>query len=249
MTKIDFHNTCAIVLAAGKGTRMKAGNVNKVTLPIAGTPIIIRIVTKLKDAGIKDIFVVVGHAKESVINLLGKSVNFVEQEEQLGTGHAVRVALSHVPKNFENIFVFYGDDTSYDRQILENLYKRHKKNNNCLSFLTIDIKDPTGLGRIKRDKEGRLIGIIEEKDATKEEKMIKEVNPGCFIFKRWFLDKYIEELPKNKITKEYYITDLIGMGIEKGEKVEGVKEKYTKWQGFNTLEELQKADKILQVKK
>ncbi len=243
--KIDSLTTSAIILAAGKGTRMNAGEKNKVTLQLAGKPIIARVVEKVTDAGVADIFVVVGHARESVMEVLGNKVSYITQDQQLGTGHAVKVAMERIPEEFTNTFVFYGDDTSYDPTILESLYARHIASRNALTFLTFEVEDATGLGRIYRNEKGDLLGIVEEKDASNEQKQICEINPGCFIFETRFLRKYLNQIPLNPIKNEYYLTDIIALGLAGGEKIEAMKSVNTSWHGINTPEELEEASEQL----
>ena len=167
-----FDHTCAIILAAGKGKRMNVGRVNKVTVSLSGEPIILRIVKNLQNAGINDLILVVGHARESVEKLVGNSVRYAYQKKRLGTGHALKVGLKEVPENDKNVFVFYGDDTSYDSKVLASLLQKHTQMKADITFLTIRLDDPKGLGRIYRDGTGNLIGIVEEKDATDEQKKI-----------------------------------------------------------------------------
>lgn len=238
-------NTCAVVLAAGKGTRMKAGDVNKVTLPLNGKPIIKRIVENIESTGIEKTFVVVGHAKESVRAILGERVEYIEQKEQLGTGHAVKVALKNIPQLYTDVFVFYGDDTSYETDVLNKLSKFHEKCDNDLSFLTVRVDNPQGLGRIVRSEEGALVAIVEEKDATDSELKINEINPGCFLFKRDFLNQFIDKIPLNEAKGEYYITDIIKLGLESGKRVDAMEASDVKWRGVNTPEELKEAEHLI----
>lgn len=238
-------NVCAIILAAGKGTRMNSSDVNKVTLEIGGKPIIQRIIEAIKNTGIKDIVVVVGFAKQSVEKLLSSDVIVAEQKEPQGTGHAVKVALPRVPKESRNVLVLYGDDGFwFTAEILNNLYNKHMQSQADITFCTAIIDNPAGLGRVIRE-EGQVIDIVEEKIANNEQKAILEVNIGGFLIKKAFLEKNIDEIPKNPISKEYYFTDIIPIAAQKEANIQTLTLENFKWRGVNTPEELQEAEKLL----
>ncbi len=237
----------AIILAAGKGSRMKATTVNKVAMPLLDKPMIIHTIERLEKMNIKDIVVVVGFAKESVMNALGNKVIFAVQNKRLGTAHAVTCGLKEIPEGIEHVLVVNGDDSAfYTTEILENLIKTHSESKAALTFLTIERDNPTGLGRIVRGTNGRLSSIVEEKDATDKEREIKEINPGCYLFSVQFLKKYLPMVQKSPVSGEYYITSLIDIGIKHGEVVETQKAGNIVWRGVNTKEELLEAEKIMQ---
>lgn len=240
------NNLGAIILAAGKGTRMKSKSVNKVTMHLAQKPMIVHTVELLESLGIKDIVVVVGFAKESVINILGNTVKFAEQKKRLGTAHAVKVALEKIDSKTNNVLVLNGDDSAfYSKKIIDSLIKKHFNDDSSFTFLTIEKDNPYGLGRVLRNKDEKVKAIIEEKDATKAQRDIKEVNPGCYIFKSDFLNKYISQVKKSSITREYYLTSLIGMGIENNEKIETLRAGNLIWRGVNTKDELLEAQELI----
>lgn len=241
----EFQHTCAIVLAAGKGKRMNAKKANKVTYELSGEPIIVRIVHNLEKTGIPHVVLVVGHAKESVQKLLGDSVIYAHQKKRLGTGHALRVGLSAVPADSDTIFVFYGDDTSYSSEVLRALVKKHRDTKADITFLTIKLADPTGLGRIFRDEKGKLIEIVEEKDADEHQRLIQEINPGCFVFSKTFLERYIKKIPKSPVTGEYYLTSLIELALKHYLNVQTHCEENLPWRGINTPTELQEAEHLI----
>jgi len=240
----------AIILAAGKGKRMKLAEANKVTLQLARKPIVQHITDFMHKIGIQTIVVVVGHAKESVMDALkDQNVLFAEQKEQLGTGHAAQAALDVLPEQVTDVCIVYGDDavlyTKENENIISELFTTHLRSDAAFTFLTIEQDDPTGLGRIVRDGEGRLLAIVEEKDATDEERKIKEINPGCFVFSIDFLKKYLPHVEKSPVTGEYYLTSLIDMAIVHGEHVVTVQGGKRKWRGVNTPEELIEAEKLM----
>ncbi len=237
----------AIILAAGKGSRMKATTVNKVAMPLMDKPMIIHTIERLEKMNITDIVVVVGFAKESVMNVLGNKVIFAVQNKRLGTAHAVSCGLKKIASGIEHVLVVNGDDSAfYTTEILENLIKTHSESNAALTFLTIDRDNPTGLGRIVRNENGKLSSIVEEKDATDEQRNIKEINPGCYLFSVEFLQKYLPMVKKSSVSGEYYITSLIDIGIKHGEVVETQKAGNIAWRGVNTKEELLEAEQMMQ---
>lgn len=238
-------NIAAIVLAAGKGKRMKSKAFNKVVLNLGKKPMILYAIELLEAVQIKPIIVVVGFAKDSVMSVLGNRVIFAEQEKRLGTAHATWCGLKKLNSKISDVLVLNGDDSAfYTENLIEKLTKTHLASGVALTFLTIVLDDPLGLGRIIRDKNGKVLAIVEEKDATEEEKKIKEINPACYLFKRSFLTKYLKKVKKSKVTGEYYLVDLIGLAVSHKEKVEAVKMKEIPWRGVNTEEELKEARRL-----
>lgn len=242
----DFDNLWLIILAAGKGKRMKAKEKNKVTYKVKGVPMITRTVNLVKEAGIHNILIVVGFAKESVISLFNNHIKFVEQKKRLGTGHAVKTALKEIPKTAKDVMVLYGDDSFlYSPKIFREIYNVHKRDNSKVTILTVKIDNPTGLGRVIRNNEGKVVGIIEEKDADEEQKKIKEINTACYVFNSIFLRRYIKQIPKSKITGEYYLPSLVELAVKNKEKIDALKLDNFKWRGVNTPNELNEAEKML----
>lgn len=245
----DKHAIAAVILAAGKGKRMNMNEANKVTALLNGQPIISHIVTFMENLTLGAVIIVVGHEKESVKEAVQAStVIFVEQTEQLGTGHALHYALDVLPKGITDLFVVYGDDAVFynakNQPVMENLFVHHAQNKSAITFLTIEKDDPTGLGRIVRNEAGSVVSIVEEKDATVEQRNIQEINPGCFIFNVDFVKKYLPIVEKSPVTGEYYLTSLIDVALGSGEKVETVRGGKLAWRGVNTPEELIEAEKI-----
>lgn len=237
----------AIILAAGRGTRMKMVSENKVVLPLAGKPMIQHIVEFMKRFQIETTVVVVGFAKESVMNVLKNfNVIYAEQKEPLGTGHALACALDKLPKGIENVFVVYGDDAvlyaENNTPTIKRLFEVQESDNAAITFLTIDQANPHALGRIVRDPKGDLLAIVEEKDATDEQRKIIEINPGCFVFSVKFLEKYLSEIERSPVTGEYYINNFIDLALKNGERVRAIKGGEMNWRGVNSKEELDEAE-------
>jgi bifunctional UDP-N-acetylglucosamine pyrophosphorylase/glucosamine-1-phosphate N-acetyltransferase len=235
-----------IILAAGRGKRMNLKYANKVTLTLADKPLILHSVQLLSKMKFTQIIVVVGFAKDSVKKVLKDTrVIFAEQTKQMGTAHAVESALSKLDKKINDVLVIQGDDSHfYNETIISNLIGIHLSEKASLTFLTITAQNPSGLGRIVRDKNGKVVGIVEEKDATENTRKINEINPACYIFDVQFLKKYLPKIPKSKITGEYYLTSLIDIAIKNNEKIQTLKAGEMIWRGINTVEDLIEAEKL-----
>ncbi len=239
-----MNKTGAIILAAGKGSRMKAKKSNKVTYMLGNKPMIMHVVHLLEDMKLSPIVIVIGFAKESVRSLFDKNVIFAEQTKRLGTAHAALQALKVLPEDITDVFILNGDDSAfYTNRILNKLLAIHLDNQNAITFLTIKVNNPYGLGRVVR-KKGEVVAIVEEKDATEKERKIDEINPACYLFDVQFLRKYLSKVPKSKVTGEYYLMSLLEIAIKKSERVEGVKGGNIPWRGVNTGDELKEAEEL-----
>ncbi|OGV92439.1 hypothetical protein A3B57_04005 [Microgenomates group bacterium RIFCSPLOWO2_01_FULL_47_10] len=237
------NQVAAIVLAAGKGARMKSTTTNKVALTLAERPIIAYTIDNLQQAGISTIITVVGFAQDSVREALGDRGIFVTQRWQKGTGDAVKVGLSAVPGDVTDVVSVYGDDSAfYPPEVIRQLIATHQAKNADITLLTVKKNNPAGLGRIIRDKTGSITAIVEEKNAVPTQKLITEINTGLYCFKRTFLDTYIHQIQKNPVSGEYYLTDLIEIAKSAGAKVEAVLcDDNSVWQGINDPSELDSA--------
>lgn len=240
-------NTAVVILAAGKGTRIKSKNINKVVLPLAGKPMISYVVTKLLNMKLPDIFVVVGFAKKSVMQALGNHVTYVIQKRRLGTASAVSSAMNKI-KKFETALILNGDDSAfYPQDVIKNLLKSHRKNSPVITILTVIKENPFGLGRIIREKE-KTVAIIEEKNASPIQKKIKEVNTACYVFSVKFLRNYLPLVKKNPLKKEYYLTDLVEIAVRNNLPIETYTAPEKIFIGVNTKEELLLADSAMKMR-
>ena len=200
----------AIILAAGKGTRMKS-DVLKVAHSVAGKPIVSYVVDTVSAMDVTDIFLVVGHQAD----LLKKSVQdekitYVLQEAQLGTGHAAQQVAPHLnAKSPDTILVLAGDCPLIEASTLRNLIAIHTESNAAVTILTTVMTDPGTYGRILRGKMGTVLGIREAKDCTAEELQVNEVNTGVYVFQVPDLFESLEDVTTNNAQKEYYLTDVI----------------------------------------
>jgi bifunctional UDP-N-acetylglucosamine pyrophosphorylase/glucosamine-1-phosphate N-acetyltransferase len=209
----------ALVLAAGKGTRMKS-ETPKVLHPLLEEPILHYPLCALREAGFEKIAVVVGYGGETVAEWIGREwpdVEIVWQREQKGTGHAVQAAASWW-RRFQDVLVVPGDTPLLSSATLASFADRHRGADAQGSFLSFIPPDPRGYGRVVRDMNG--VRIVEEKDASGEERHIREVNSGIYLFRTSELDQVIGRLSDENAQREYYLTDVIPMLSSLGERVE-----------------------------
>lgn len=238
-----YKDVTGVILAGGKGKRMQS-TTPKVLHTIAGRPIIAYSLENLRKAGIKEVIPVLGYKSDMVLKHLSTNVNYAIQPKQLGTGNAVLNAFPKISPNTSHLLVINGDDSAfYTPNTIQKVVDTHLKSNSVLTFVSLIQDDPMGLGRVIRNNKGELIAIIEEKNATKDQKKIKEVNDGLYVFNYKWLKKHIFDIKKNKIAKEYYLVDLIEIALKNKNKVSVYKlPNSSEWQGVNTPEQLQTAE-------
>lgn len=211
MSKIAF-----LILAAGKSKRMKT-SIPKVLHKICGKSMISYILNAIEPFA-SDIGIVIGFNGELVKKEVGDGPVYIEQPLQKGTGDAVRVAKDFWNK-YETLIVLPGDVPFLSYHTIKRLLDVHFEEKNVVTLLTAFLDNPSGYGRMVRDENGRLIKIVEEKDATPEEREIKEVNGGVYCFDVEFLDKSILKLDSNNVQGEYYLPDLIKIAVDSSLKV------------------------------
>ena len=235
-----------IVLAAGKGKRMNHEDIPKVLIEIKNKPIINYVLNAIEASNVcKTPVIVIGFQKEKVINKLGNKYVYIEQKEQLGTGHAVNVCKNFLKGKAENILVLYGDHPSITESMVKNLAESHLKNNNILTLGTIKVDNFQDwksvfydYGRIIRDNKGEVSAILEKKDASETQLKITEVNPSYFCFKASWLWNNIEKLKNNNSQKEYYLTDLLNLAFSQKQKINAVLIDPKEGLGINTKKQL-----------
>ncbi len=208
----------AVILAAGKGTRLRS-ELPKVLHEICDRPMLAYVLDACRAAGVAECTVVVGHGKELVIQAFADDghIRWVEQNPQLGTGHAVMVCREQL-KGFDHALVLCGDGPLIRSEVLQELLARHIAEGSAATLATAVLDDPTGYGRIWRDAEGRLRGIVEHADATPEQRQIREVNPSYYCFKVPDLLVALDQIKPNNAKGEYYITDALAILIQAGKK-------------------------------
>lgn len=208
----------AVILAAGKGKRMKSKK-HKVLLPVCGKPMIDHILDQLSQMEISKTVIVIGHKAESIQAHLGDRALFVKQQEQLGTGHAVLQA-KPILKNEEGItLVLTGDTPLFTKETLMKLVEKHRRTGSAATVLTARLEDPTGYGRVVRHADGRVDRIVEHKDATEEERAIHEINTGIFCFDNQKLFSALALVNNDNAQGEYYLPDVISILREQGEPI------------------------------
>ncbi len=242
------NNVMAIVMAAGKGTRMKSKK-SKLVQKIYGKEVVKRAVENAEKAGIKDIVAVVGYMKEEVMAVLGDSVKYAKQDEMLGTGHAVMQAKEYLRGKKGKFLVLNGDVPLIRPETLNKLIEKSIENKEYVTLLTAIYDNPTGYGRIVRDEGGNISAIVEEKDTTEEQKEIKEINAGIYCFDIEELLAALEKIQPNNAQGEYYLTDVIQIINEKGLKTGAViVEDNTEILGINDRIQLEMLTKVLQMR-
>ncbi len=244
--------TLGIILAAGKGTRINSNGVNKTSLPFNGKPMISYALDLYKDT-VDVTMVVVGAYADSLRDVMALYKPLIcVQEEQLGTGHAVSVALKDLKKTKlgkpELVIVGYGDHMMfYSPQTIKAMIAHHRKQQAALSLITANHEEPNALawGRVIRNTQGHVVKVVEQKDATEAERQVQELNAGFYIFNYDFLNKYIDTLTKSPVSNEYYITDMIERAVTNGYKVVPFMVPFSEVGiGVNTYEQLSESQKL-----
>lgn len=238
----------ALVLAAGKGTRMKSDK-SKLVHKIYGKELVKRVVETAKKSGVNDVIAVVGYKKEQVQQVLGDSVKYAYQDEMLGTGHAVLQAEEYLKDKHGKVVVLNGDVPILRPETVKKFIEKSIKNKEYATILTAIYNNPTGYGRVVRDIGGNVKAIVEEKDATEDERNIQEINAGIYCFDIQELLKALKELKPNNVQNEYYITDIIKIMNDKGLKTGAViVEDNTEILGVNDKIQLELLTKVLKLR-
>ncbi len=242
-------NFKCLILAAGMGRRMKS-QVPKVLHPILGVPLINYVLDTVGTLNPKDIFVVIGHESKLIQKELQSSpVKFVYQKEQLGTGHAVMSSRDHFKNYKGNILILNGDFPLITSKTLQSLLRQHTENKCSVSVLTGEVENPKGYGRVIRNSEGEVVGIVEQKDSSREQKKIREINSGAYIVNSAFLWDSLTKLAPNNSQKELYLPQIIDIAYENNKKI-GVRKlkDITEILGVNTRSELAYAENFIRNK-
>ena len=235
-----------IILAAGKGTRMKSPR-PKVLHPLGGEPLIVHVLEAALGLRPQNVLVVVGHrAKEVERALKGYAVEFVLQREQLGTGHAVMVAASRLPASAREVMVLCGDVPLIRPETLARLLELHRKSGAVVTLLTAEVPEPKGYGRVVRAEDGSVLKIVEEKDANPKERKISEINAGTYVFEKDFLLEALKELRPENAQGEYYLTDVVYLAQRRGLRISALKAPAEEVLGVNSQFDLARVEGILQ---
>ncbi|HZX21857.1 MAG TPA: bifunctional UDP-N-acetylglucosamine diphosphorylase/glucosamine-1-phosphate N-acetyltransferase GlmU [Clostridia bacterium] len=233
----------AIILAAGEGTRMKS-KLPKVLHKVCGQTMLQHVIDSANNSGVEECIVVVGHEAEKIKESLSSETKTVFQEKQLGTGHAVMMAYDSIKE--DTILVLCGDGPLITEETLKAMMDYHKNGGFKATVLTADLSEPRGYGRIVRDAEGQLQKIVEEKDATEEEKSVAEINSGIYCFDGGTLKDALPKLRNNNSQKEYYLTDILSVIRDMGFKTGVYKTRdYEEIMAVNSREQLAEVEAIM----
>ena len=215
--------TKAIILAAGKSTRMKS-DLPKVLHDVCGRPMLSYVIEACRQAGAEELILVVGFGRERVMETFRDEphVTWVTQEPQLGTGHAIMVCREALQGFQGNVLIVYGDGPCIKASTLQSLLRRHEESGAAVTLLTTVLAEACAYGRIIRDGQGALVGIVEFKDCTPEQAALREVNPGYYCFRAADLLWSLDRLTNKNAKGEYYLTDTVAALIGDGRRAEAV---------------------------
>jgi len=247
------NRSAAVIMAAGKGTRMKDPSKAKVMYSILGKPMIHYVVDLAMLLNVNRIVVIVGYQKEEVTKYLAASHPFAEcviQEQQLGTGHAVMQA-RNVLSDFEgHVVILSGDVPLLTKESVDRLIAYHLETGAKATILTANMADPTGYGRIIRGGDGMVVKIVEHRDATPQELAIQEINSGIYVFEKRNLFEGLELIKADNVQQEYYLTGIFEHFVNRRWKVAGLPaQQVDEIQGINTFEQLEAARKLMEAQK
>lgn len=236
-----------LILAAGKGTRMKS-DLAKVLHPLCGHPMIHYVIRMSREIGSTRTLAIIGHQKERVRDeLTDENIEFVVQEPQLGTGHAIAQAQGVLDGYNGEILILSGDAPLLTPATMRRLIEHHRTQSATATVLTTHLPDPTGYGRIVRNPDGSVQKVVEHKDATPQERAISEINSGIYVFAAPDLFRALQKVGNDNAQREYYLPDVIPILLSEGKKVSALlTEEYEEISGINTIEQLQEAERILQ---
>ncbi|QCZ94933.1 bifunctional UDP-N-acetylglucosamine diphosphorylase/glucosamine-1-phosphate N-acetyltransferase GlmU [Salinimonas iocasae] len=233
-----------VILAAGKGTRMKSG-LPKVLHKVGGVPMVQRIINTVERMQASAVHLVYGHGGDQLQSTVsGNTLNWCLQAEQLGTGHAVQQAAGHV-KDDEDVLILVGDAPLITEQTLQRLVDVKAR---CdLALLTVNLDDPTGMGRIVREDNGNIAAIVEHKDASDAQREITEINTGMMMMNGKDLKRWLDNLSNDNAQGEYYLTDVIAMAASEGKAIQAAQpDEVIEVEGVNNREHLAKLERALQ---
>jgi UDP-N-acetylglucosamine diphosphorylase/glucosamine-1-phosphate N-acetyltransferase len=241
-----------IILAAGHGKRMKS-ELPKVLIPLHGKPLIAHILESVKKSGIGERpVIVVGQQRDLVMKTLGNDYEYVVQDQQLGTGHAVLIAQKTLENNADQIIVLYGDHPFINSLTIKKLVEKQLESKATITMATVNLPDfqdwreifYANFSRIIRDKNGKIVKDVQFKDANEEERKVTEVNPCYFCFEAKWLWKNLQTLQTDNVQKEYYLTDLVKIAIQEKTKIESINIDPREALGANSKEELEILEKF-----
>lgn len=246
------NNLQVLVLAAGQGKRMNVGDLPKVLVPLKGKPILGYLLDSIKNSGVCDTpTIVIGKGADEVKDTFGPNNQYVLQEEQLGTGHAVMVAKEAL-KDATDIMILYGDHPLISPELIKNLADTHLSSGSVLTMAIVTVKDYedwrselASFAKIIKNENGKVVQIIERKDANEQQAKIKELNPAYMCIKADWLWENLEKVGKENAQGEYYLTDLVKMAVDQGNEIVTIEASPKEALGINSSEQLETIEKLL----
>lgn len=243
----QIKDTIVVILAAGKGTRMKSDKA-KVLHEISGKPMINFVVDAARKIVNDNVIVVVGHQKQIVEKVVSDNAKtlFAVQDEQRGTGHAVMCAMPHIAESINSVVVLCGDVPLISSDTISKFIDSHNKENAVATVLSVEVDTPYGYGRMIVDENGDVVKIVEESDADNEEKKIRFINSGIYCVQKEFLSDALNKITDDNSQGELYLTDIIGIAHDEGKKVSMyISDNNSEVIGVNTCEDLSAAQQLL----
>lgn len=242
-----YDDIAVIILAAGKGKRMKSA-MAKVLHAVAGRPMILHVIDTAVAVAGSNIVVVVGHQSEKVKETVCAHVKavFSYQSEQCGTGHATQCALPYLPESPGTTVILCGDVPLITAATIRRLIEEHRQNGNDATLLAVSVENPFGYGRVIRNENGSVEAIVEETDATDDERQINLINSGIYCVNRGFLERALSQLKSANAQQELYLTDIIRIGRLSGKQIGlVVLQDSMEVMGINTIEDLQRVEALM----
>ena len=243
-------NIAVVILAAGLGTRMKSDKA-KVLHEVAERPMILYVVEAARKVAGDDVIVVVGNQAQEVREIISETaqLHYAHQEKQLGTAHAVLCALPCIPDHCDEVVILYGDIPLILPETITGLVEDHLARHRDISLLAVELEKPFGYGRVLLDDNGQLSEIIEESDATVEQKKIKLINSGIYCINKHFLQDALPKIQSNNAQEELYLTDIMAIGYREKRKM-GVMiaSDYLQILGVNNCQDLEAVNKIMKMR-
>ncbi|GBE31098.1 MAG TPA: UDP-N-acetylglucosamine pyrophosphorylase [Bacteroidetes bacterium] len=240
----EVRELATIILAAGQGKRMKS-DLPKVLHPIGGEPMLLHVIRQAKSSGAKRIVVIVGHKRELVIPVVEQAgVDHAYQDQLLGTGHAAMMSEPALKDHDGEILVLSGDVPLLSEETIRRVVEYHRQKKVIATVITAEAPDPTGYGRVLRDDDGKVVAIREHKDCSDEEREIKEINSGIYLYDAKHLFPALHALSNDNSQGEYYLTDVFEAFFKKNMPVAAWKADFAEIHGVNTVHDLEEAEQI-----